>query len=328
MDKLYTSCIFAIIMFALLLAIASGVSADASSGHPASVRTTQYYQRLSELGGVALAAYAKEPPIIDGDISDWGSVGAPSVHIPAHIGQILGFKDYGGKNDLSATFRAAWDFSYLYLGFNVSDNTHHIVAGKRLWKGDSIQVAFDPLRNRTGGGFDENVYEYGFGCRGNGIERWAWQLGAKMCGSINDIKIAAKPTTYGLVCEIAFPWETLTPLTPSPGRAFGFTFLVNDNDGSGRRGWIEWTPGIGSCKDPASYGTMLLASPDDATLSLITDSVEYIGTTSLRGRCFILLPETFAPQPLLCSRQRDPPGRRVPALQKSFLNEQSISARP
>jgi hypothetical protein len=29
--------------------------------------------------------------------------------------------------------------------------------------------------------------------------------------------------------------------------------LVNDNDGSGRRGWLEYGSGIGSAKDPTLY---------------------------------------------------------------------------
>jgi hypothetical protein len=31
------------------------------------------------------------------------------------------------------------------------------------------------------------------------------------------------------------------------------SLLVNDNDGAGRKGWLEWTPGIGQTKDPSQY---------------------------------------------------------------------------
>jgi len=31
------------------------------------------------------------------------------------------------------------------------------------------------------------------------------------------------------------------------------SLLINDNDGAGRKGWIEWTPGIGQTKDARDY---------------------------------------------------------------------------
>ncbi len=33
--------------------------------------------------------------------------------------------------------------------------------------------------------------------------------------------------------------------------------LVNDNDGEGRRGWLEWAPGMGFTKDPSRFPKVL-----------------------------------------------------------------------
>jgi len=42
------------------------------------------------------------------------------------------------------------------------------------------------------------------------------------------------------------------------GERLAFSFLVNDNDGTGRKGWIEWTPGIGASKDPTRFAALIL----------------------------------------------------------------------
>lgn len=34
---------------------------------------------------------------------------------------------------------------------------------------------------------------------------------------------------------------------------FTFNFMVNENDGEGRDGWLEWSPGIATVKDYSEY---------------------------------------------------------------------------
>jgi hypothetical protein len=40
-----------------------------------------------------------------------------------------------------------------------------------------------------------------------------------------------------------------------------FSLLVNENDGQGRRGWIEWASGIGSEKRPSLFRAMQWMMP-------------------------------------------------------------------
>lgn len=60
-------------------------------------------------------------------------------------------------------------------------------------------------------------------------------------------------------------YETILPdVLPGQRRLtdrFGFTLLVNDNDGSGRKGWAEWTPGIGRSKDPTQFQSIVVGTP-------------------------------------------------------------------
>ena len=55
---------------------------------------------------------------------------------------------------------------------------------------------------------------------------------------------------------MSVPWsEVIPPNTKAPevGDLFGFSMLVNDNDGTGRRGWMEYASGIGSYKDSSQF---------------------------------------------------------------------------
>jgi len=60
-----------------------------------------------------------------------------------------------------------------------------------------------------------------------------------------------KETVY----ELALPWSELSPIRPDTNGAISLSFLVNDNDGSGRKGYIEWGSGIGEVKDAKKFRT-------------------------------------------------------------------------
>ena len=63
----------------------------------------------------------------------------------------------------------------------------------------------------------------------------------------------AKETIY----ELALPWTELKPCEPIDGM-ISFSVLVNDNDGKGRKGWIEWGSGIGESKDNKLFRAIYL----------------------------------------------------------------------
>ena len=43
---------------------------------------------------------------------------------------------------------------------------------------------------------------------------------------------------------------------PNPYDCIRFSLLVNNNDGEGRLGYLEWSSGIGNKKDPTLYGAL------------------------------------------------------------------------
>ena len=56
--------------------------------------------------------------------------------------------------------------------------------------------------------------------------------------------------------EMKVPWSEIIPTedrAPQVGDILGFSMLVNDNDGIGRRGWMEYASGIGTFKDSSLF---------------------------------------------------------------------------
>ena len=69
-----------------------------------------------------------------------------------------------------------------------------------------------------------------------------------------DVRRAGHTTTYVFV----FPWPVLAPAAGEAGTIFGLNFIVNDDDGRGRTGWLGITGGIGEGKIPRLFRKVLL----------------------------------------------------------------------
>ena len=78
-------------------------------------------------------------------------------------------------------------------------------------------------------------------------------------GEIEGLECTIVRSGNNTIYELAIPWsELLKDQAVEPGLVVGFSLLVNDNDGTGRRGWIEYNSGIGLAKDPSMFGDLLL----------------------------------------------------------------------
>jgi hypothetical protein len=160
---------------------------------------------------------------------------------------------WGGKPDLSAKARITCDKDALYLSVAVEDDKHSQPGdGSKLWEGDSLQVAMQ---------IDESIpqmLELTIGLKNTG-EPDGWVF-----SSIPDTLVAmgaidAQQTAYSVerhgtqtTYTLRLPWDALK-LTGPPKGAFRLNFLVNDDDGLGRKQWMEWTPGIGKEKNPTLF---------------------------------------------------------------------------
>jgi len=156
---------------------------------------------------------------------------------------------FHGDADLSARLYLARVPAGLRLSLRVRDDVFcQDEPPGAEWQGDSIQFA---LALPTG-----ESYEWTAALTHNGPISWlevaprGVELGKANLAEA--IRREGDETIYDLVIPANLPGaKTLT------GR-FGFTVLVNDNDGEGRKGWLEWTPGIGRSKDPAQFQSVVV----------------------------------------------------------------------
>jgi len=120
------------------------------------------------------------------------------------------------------------------------------------WKGDSMQFALI--------GPSDKLLEWTTALTGDGprIERSVWPsewAGVPVSERVRVTRVGTL-TTYDI---------TIPSVIPEIGKSIEYgcrmSLLVNDNDGAGRKGWLEWTPGIGVTKDPTSFVPIAFAKP-------------------------------------------------------------------
>lgn len=209
--------------------------------------------------GLLLLAPLEGELAVDGDLSDWPAE-ATATRMPEDAGIVV--IDRTGDDDLSATLRAATDGRALYLGITVRDDVHWAAPGALAWTNDSIQLGIDPLHERTRGGYGPHDCEYSLMLGPDGkpeVQCWVAPEGVGDQSEAIDLAVArgGQDTVY----EVAVPWSAIGARVGADGPVLGFDVLVNDNDGAGRRGYIELTPGIGKVKDPSAYVTAVGYGP-------------------------------------------------------------------
>ena len=193
---------------------------------------------------------------VDGELGEWGNIPAMTLSGSSNAIETASAK-WSGPDDLSATCRVAMDPEYLYLAFAVKDNA--AVPGEiaDAWNYDSIQLAIDPTlegkdrteimiaRDSSGKPFVFKLTNF-----------WTAELpeGITPRGLLKTAEVAVKPTPDGMNYEVKIPLRELYPLT-GENKEFGFSWLVNDNDGQGRK-YLQWSSGIGPAKNASLFGLL------------------------------------------------------------------------
>jgi hypothetical protein len=213
-----------------------------------------------------VAAARPEPFVADGQLDDWDAV------TPVEIGRTPDqreFVDWGGPEDCAARWWCACDARALYFAAEVRDDRHHQPDDGRtadaLWRNDSIQIGLDvagdaQLVSNVPQYDGVNDVELGLGLAPSGPVVYAWEnprhrtglLELADCAIVRDEQ--AKATRY----EAAIPWPVLGAEDAPREQWMGLNVLVNDNDGEGRRGWLQWAPGIGHTKDAGQFPKVLM----------------------------------------------------------------------
>ena len=204
----------------------------------------------------------RNAPVIDGVFKD-GEWDFESGFNITSTDQLRNMAGYGGPDDLSGNVCFKFDKENLYMAAKVNDNIlGDNDSNNRIWACDSIQFAF--TNNRVAGA---QRTEYGIGLI-NGqpaLERYAYlgldeavidnkdSMGYLKTSEYVVLRNEEKKETY---YECRIPWNEIYDFTkyiPYTKESLYFSMLINDNDGSGRRGWMEYCPGIGTDKNPALF---------------------------------------------------------------------------
>jgi len=167
----------------------------------------------------------------------------------------------------NARFSAAFTSSGVDILVEVSDNKHYQNYSKsKLYQGDSIQFAIDS----TGHGVTSERVEFQAGLKDKSIlwknfapplagdlpDRYTYAPGEVRFGSV---VIEKEP---GLLrYKIHVSKDDIYPFSYCHNQPVRFALLVNNNDGKGRDGYLEWGSGIGNGKFPADYGTLTVKIP-------------------------------------------------------------------
>ena len=164
---------------------------------------------------------------------------------------------YSGTADLDASYALTWDKDSIKLVVEVSDNVFfQNASGADTWNGDSVQVAFQNLaKDASHDAWTE--YTLALTDKGPAVYREFSQIKLPE-GQSDGVSLDVKRNGSKTVYTAKFPLKELGFAKLEPDMLFGFSLLVNDNDGSGRKGYLHWGDGIGSGKDPSEYNWILL----------------------------------------------------------------------
>ncbi|OBZ19268.1 S-layer protein [Bacillus sp. FJAT-27264] len=176
-----------------------------------------------------------------------------------------------GTDDLSAHASVSWDAQNLYTTIVVKDDVHaQTWSDGDIWQGDSIQLGID--LSKKDGSASKNVNELGFALNNQGsVTKWRWRAPEGVqTGAFNNAQadITRDESTHLTTYKLKIPFSELHKpgYTFSPSDVIGFTLLINENDGAGRSGFMEYNQGIGSSKDATTYGDLILLDSDYAGL--------------------------------------------------------------
>lgn len=199
-------------------------------------------------GAIAVPRVAVDPADL-GDSTNWttptvslGRANLVSIYQNAPLDNML----FHGDNDLSAKVYVSSVPSGLRLSVRVRDDVfvQNEPAGSE-WQGDSLQFA---IVLPTGQNYE---WVAALTASGPTVHLDLAPLGDTLGPAAMPLVIkrdeAAKETLYDLIIPATLPDGAKL------GAHFCMTLLVNDNDGGGRKGWVEWTPGIGMTKDASQY---------------------------------------------------------------------------
>lgn len=205
------------------------------------------------------ARYAKTPPKIDAVLeeNEWDKSTTLYSDSSEQVYLSAGYT-WAGENDLSSKTTIQYDKENIYLYLDVTDDIHSANdSDGNIWRNDSVQfgITFRETEHDVfvGGTFTE--ISFSDSPKGATVWRHASEGNAFPAGKVESAEIAIKREGTHTYYEVSIPWKEITAsnIDFDTLSKIGFSMLVNDNDGAGRKGWIEYGSGIGKSKDTSLF---------------------------------------------------------------------------
>lgn len=195
---------------------------------------------------------AAHPPAIDGEMDP----------IWKHTPWVRDFVRPSGEttfNDAAISWRAMWDYDYLYLFITVMDDIF-LAETQTGWHGDSIELWLDG-DNSKGTEYDGiNDLGYTFLYTNDPDDPLIFHPGDEWRMGTKGHRQGAAYWEGGVNLEVAIPMENLG-VTPSVGHLMGMDMDWNDNDedGGDRDSKVKWFDATdNSWQNPSLMGTIQL----------------------------------------------------------------------
>ena len=199
-------------------------------------------------------------PVIDGDLSDWPRDGFQVIGSEG-----LMIKDHRGGDDLSGRFCVSRDSENLYIAVEVRDDIDNAAGAdaRRMFMDDSVQLSFEieDKNEDTGkvtfavGRMQGKAMAYRSAVIPSTDIVPSYTIGQDPEGVRAEVRRTGNRTMY----EIAIRQDALEPSFRTDAvKKIAFSLLVNDNDGAGRKGYLEWSSGIGNSLGSYYFGTLFL----------------------------------------------------------------------
>lgn len=225
-----------------------------------------------------VAAQPKTKVVIDGvaEVGEWTvdnkmTAQAPGNFIP-HPNMSADYADPSPcekPEDKSADVTVMWDNGYLYMYTEVRDDVYfQNEMVENSWKTDGMQFGvyadIGEVDFTAIGQTNTNFHEYTIAINKDSgkveVYKSRTQDDKTKIGMV-DVEAKARRNGNVTTYEWAIPWAEMVGIEgwhPKAGQILKFSMLWNDNDGAGRKGWIEYASGIGTGKDNRLFTTLML----------------------------------------------------------------------
>ena len=212
-----------------------------------------------------VAIKTDKPPEIDG-IRKAGEWDGKSTLISDDSSQVYMSSGYSwlGPDDLSAETNIMFDEENLYMFVKARDDVFCAdESDSNIWKNDSVQfgIAFEKKVTdvMVGGTFTEIALSATPG--GPTVWRYMSENNELKTGRVDTAELKVSRTGEYTSYELKIPWSEIKhgDIDFDNIDKIGFSMLVNDNDGAGRKGWIEYASGIGKSKNTKLFTFLSIA---------------------------------------------------------------------